>query len=306
MAFLEHGLATGGVAFMNSPAYQTPQPPRALTIAGSDSGAGAGIQADLKTFAALEVYGLSALTAITAQNTLGVRAAYTLAPELVEAQIDAVLEDIGADAVKTGMLATPEIIETVARCIRRWKLPLVVDPVMVAKGGDRLLASTAVTTLRDVLVPLATVITPNLPEAEVLTGLRVESIAEMHAAAYAIAKLGARHVVVKGGHHAGEPVDVYFDGEQFIDLTAERVETVHTHGTGCTFSAAIAAFLARGFSVEGAVASAKEYITSAIRHAPGIGHGHGPVEHFWQWKRFLQINQINQINQITCENQKEG
>lgn len=259
--------------------------PRALTIAGSDSGAGAGIQADLKTFAALQVYGLSALTAITAQNTLGVRSAYTLAPELIEAQIDAVLEDIGANAAKTGMLANPQVIETVARCVARWQLPLVVDPVMVAKGGDRLLTSEAVTTLREVLLPLATVVTPNLPEAEVLTGQRIETLADMHSAARAIAHLGARHVVVKGGHREGEPVDVYFDGEQFLELPARRILTQHTHGTGCTFSAAITALLARGLPVEQAVAGAKAYITGAIAHAPGIGHGHGPVEHFWQWQQ---------------------
>jgi hydroxymethylpyrimidine/phosphomethylpyrimidine kinase len=259
---------------------------RALTIAGSDSGAGAGIQADLKTFAALRVYGLSALTAITAQNTLGVRAAAPLAPELIEAQIDAVLEDIGADAVKTGMLATSEIIETVAHSIAQRQLLLVVDPVMVAKGGDRLLAPEAVMTLRDVLIPLATIVTPNLPEAEVLTGLLVETLADMRQAAQAIRQLGAPYVVVKGGHSEGKPVDVFYDGEHFLELPAERILTQHTHGTGCTFSAAITAFLARGLAAEQAVVEAKTYITGAIQHAPGIGHGHGPVEHFWQWPRF--------------------
>ncbi len=257
--------------------------PRALTIAGSDSGAGAGIQADLKTFAALGVYGLSALTAITAQNTLEVRAAYTLPPELVEAQIDVVLEDIGADAAKTGMLASPDIIEAVAGRISQWNLRLVVDPVMVAKSGDPLLEREAVSTLRTVLLPLAEVVTPNLFEAEVLTDQRIETLDDMRSAARAIHALGPRHVVVKGGHRTGEPVDVYFDGERFAELRAERIQTPHTHGTGCTFSAAIAAFIARGLPVYDAVASAKNYITGAIRHAPGIGKGHGPVEHFWQW-----------------------
>jgi hydroxymethylpyrimidine/phosphomethylpyrimidine kinase len=259
--------------------------PRALTIAGSDSGGGAGIQADLKTFAALGVYGLSALTAITVQNTLGVQAAQDLPPELVEAQIDAVLEDIGADAAKTGMLSSSGIIEAVARCVSRWNLRLVVDPVMVAKGGDPLLQPEAITTLSTTLLPLAEVITPNLFEAEMLTGQRIETLDDMRAAAQAIHALGPRHVVVKGGHRAADPVDVYFDGERFVELRAERISTPHTHGTGCTFSAAIAAFMARGLPVDAAVTGAKDYITEAIRHAPGLGKGHGPIGHFWQWQQ---------------------
>jgi hydroxymethylpyrimidine/phosphomethylpyrimidine kinase len=271
-----------------TPGDQATQPtlriPRALTIAGSDSGAGAGIQADLKTFAALGVYGLSALTAVTAQNTLGVRAVEEITPEIVAAQINAVMEDIGADAAKTGMLSSPPIIETVAERIRHWRLRVVVDPVMVAKGGDPLLQPEAVDTLRGVLLPLAEVITPNLPEAEVLTGRTLTTLEAMRDAARAIHALGARHVVVKGGHRAAEPVDVYFDGQRFIELRGARIETLHTHGTGCTFSAAIAALLARGLSMEDAVRGAKDYITEAIRHAPGIGHGHGPVGHFWRWQ----------------------
>ncbi len=258
---------------------------RALTIAGSDSGGGAGIQADLKTFAALGVYGLSALTAITAQNTQGVLAAQDLPPELVEAQIDAVLEDIGADAAKTGMLSSSAIIKVVARCVSRWDLCLVVDPVMVAKGGDPLLQPEAITTLSTVLLPLAEVVTPNLFEAEVLTGQRIETLDDMRAAAQAIHASGPRHVVVKGGHRAADPVDVYFDGKRFAELRAERISTRHTHGTGCTFSAAIAAFMARGMPVDAAIAGAKQYITEAIRHAPGLGSGHGPVGHFWQWQQ---------------------
>jgi hydroxymethylpyrimidine/phosphomethylpyrimidine kinase len=258
---------------------------RALTIAGSDSGGGAGIQADLKTFAALGVYGLSALTAITAQNTQGVRAAQDLPPELVEAQIDVVLEDIGADAAKTGMLSSSAIIEVVARCVSRWNLRLVVDPVMVAKGGDPLLQPEAITTLSTVLLPLAEVVTPNLFEAEVLTGQGIETLDDMRAAAQAIFTLGPRHVVVKGGHRAADPVDVYFDGERFVELRAERISTRHTHGTGCTFSAAIAAFMARGIPVDAAITGAKRYITEAIRYAPGLGSGHGPVGHFWQWQQ---------------------
>jgi hydroxymethylpyrimidine/phosphomethylpyrimidine kinase len=256
--------------------------PRALTIAGSDSGGGAGIQADLKTFAALGVYGMSALTAITAQNTLGVRDAFELPTALIEAQIDAVLEDIGADAAKTGMLSSAAIIAAVAGRARRWNLRLVVDPVMVAKGGAPLLRPDAVATLRAVLLPLAEVVTPNLHEAAVITGRPVETLEQMREAARAIQALGPRAVVVKGGHRPDDPVDVFYDGERIVELREERIATPHTHGTGCTFSAAIAAYLARGLTVAEAVAEAKRYITGAIRHAPGLGHGHGPVEHFWQ------------------------
>ena len=258
---------------------------RALTIAGSDSGGGAGIQADLKTFAALGVYGLSALTAITAQNTRGVQRVMELPVELVVAQIDAVLEDIGADVAKTGMLSRPAIIEGVADCVRKWGLRLVIDPVMVAKGGASLLQSEAVETLCSMLLPLAEVVTPNLPEAEVLTGRHLTTLDDMREAARAIYALGPRHVIVKGGHSTGDPVDLYFDGQHFLEFTAERLQTSHTHGTGCTFSAAIAAFLAQGLPVEAAVAGAKRYITEAIRHAPGLGHGHGPLNHFWQWEQ---------------------
>lgn len=265
--------------------YDKARLPRALTIAGSDSGGGAGIQADLKTFASLGVYGLSALTAITAQNTEGVRAAEDVLPTLVEAQIDAVLEDIGADVAKTGMLSNPAIIEAVARRVQKWKLRLVVDPVMVAKGGAPLLRPEAVTTLRTLLLPLAEVVTPNLPEAEVLTGQHIETLEDMRVAARTIHAQGPRYVVVKGGHSATDPVDISFDGTSFTELRVRRIQTQHTHGTGCTFSAAITAFLAHGQSVDEAVTNAKHYITEAIRHAPGVGHGHGPVNHFWQWKQ---------------------
>lgn len=255
---------------------------RALTIAGSDSGGGAGIQADLKTFASLGVYGCSALTAITAQNTLGVRGYESVSPALVSQQIDAVMEDIGADAAKTGMLADAAIVAAVADRARHWQLRLVVDPVMIAKGGDALLQPEAVAALRDELLPLAEVVTPNLPEAEALTGIQIATLDDMREAARAMRGLGPRHVVVKGGHREAQPVDVYFDGERFVELWAERIPTQHTHGTGCTFSSAIAAYLALGRSVEDAVTGAKTFITQAIRYAPGIGHGHGPVEHFWQ------------------------
>lgn len=258
--------------------------PRTLTIAGSDSGGGAGIQADLKTFSALGVYGMSAITAITAQNTEGVRSAVEIPVRMIEEQIDAIMEDIGVDAAKTGMLSSAAIISTVARCIRKWRLRVVVDPVMRSKGGSPLLQPDAVTTLCSDLLPLAEVVTPNLPEAEVLVGQQLESRAAVRDAARAIYAMGPRHVIIKGGHLEGEPIDVYFDGDQFVELHGERIQTKHTHGTGCTFSAAITAYLAKGLTVREAVAEAKQYVTQAIRCAPGLGHGHGPVEHFWQYK----------------------
>lgn len=255
----------------------------AMTIAGSDSGGGAGIQADLKTFAALGVYGTSAITAITAQNTLGVTGVVELPPDIIAKQIDAIVSDIGADAVKTGMLSSSEIIETVAAKIEEHGLrTLVVDPVMVAKSGDPLLQESAVKTLRERLVPLALVITPNIPEAEVLTGRKIASEHDMREAAKAIHALGARNVVVKGGHAEGAATDYLYDGREFHVFTAERVPTKNTHGTGCTFASAIAARLAKGDDVVTAVSHAKTYLTEAIRRAGAIGHGHGPVHHFWQ------------------------
>jgi hydroxymethylpyrimidine/phosphomethylpyrimidine kinase len=259
--------------------------PRVLSIAGSDSGAGAGIQADLKTCAALGVYGLSAITAITAQNTLGVHQVLELPIALVEKQIDAVLEDIGADVLKTGMISSPAMLAAVAGRIRAWDGRVVVDPVMQAKNGVPLLQPAALAILRTTLLPLAEVVTPNLPEAETLLERKISSLEDMREAARALYALGARHVVVKGGHRAAEPVDVYFDGVHTRELYAERIHTRHTHGTGCTFATAIAAFLAHGKPVEQAVADAKAYVTGAIRYAPGLGHGHGPLDHFWQQSR---------------------
>jgi hydroxymethylpyrimidine/phosphomethylpyrimidine kinase len=256
----------------------------ALTIAGSDSGGGAGIQADLKTFSALGVFGMSALTAITAQNTLGVTAVHEIPPEIVAAQIDAVVTDIGVDAAKTGMISNTEIIEIVAAKVREHGIAtLVVDPVMVATSGDRLLREEAVTALKTSLLPLATVVTPNLPEAEVLTGQTVTSLAEMREAARAIVGLGARSALVKGGHLAGDAVDVLYDGSRFVELPSRRIETTSTHGTGCTLASAITALLARGESLEDAVGAAKAYVTAAIERAYPIGHGHGPVHHFHRW-----------------------
>ncbi len=258
-----------------------------MAIAGSDSSAGAGIQADLKTFAALGVYGTSALTAITAQNTLGVTAVHELPPEMVAAQIDAVVGDIRPDAVKTGMLANATIIETVARKVKEHALPnLVVDPVMVAKSGAPLLQWEAVAALRQLLLPLATVVTPNLPEAAVLSGRELESKADIRRAAREIVALGARAVVIKGGHLEGDvAVDLLYDGRRFREYSAPRIETTSTHGTGCTFASAIAAFLTRGEPLAEAVGHAKEYLTETLRHAFLIGSGHGPVHHFYRWWR---------------------
>ena len=254
-----------------------------LTIAGSDSGGGAGIQADLKTFAAFGLFGTSAITAVTAQNTLGVSAIYELPPEIVAAQIDAVVSDLRPQAVKVGMLASAAIVEVVAAAIRRHRLQqVVIDPVMVAKSGDRLLRPEAVEALGRSLLPLATILTPNLPEAEVLMGRPVSSLAEQEAAARDIAALGPQAVVVKGGHREGEPVDVLFAADGIRRYTAARVATTSTHGTGCTFSSAIAANLALGLPLPEAVDAAKRYLTGAIRHAPGLGSGHGPVDHGWQ------------------------
>ena len=254
----------------------------ALTIAGSDSGGGAGIQADLKTFAAFGVYGTSAITAVTAQNTRGVAAAVALDPAMVVSQIEAVASDFDVASTKVGMLANAAIIEAVADGIARLALPAVVlDPVMVAKGGDALLEASAVSALRTRLIPLATVLTPNVPEAEALTGLTIDSLAAQRDAAARLIDLGARVVIVKGGHLEGRAIDVWHDGARFIELEADRIDTVHTHGTGCTFSSAIAACLALGRDPEDAAQTAKAYVTGAIARAPGLGHGHGPLHHFW-------------------------
>ena len=253
----------------------------ALTIAGSDSGGGAGIQADLRTFAAHGVHGTSAITAVTAQNSLAVLDWVSLEPRMVVAQIEAVASDMKVAAAKTGMLATAAIVSAVTDAIERLRLPLVVvDPVMVAKSGDRLLDREAETVYRDRLLPLATVVTPNLPEAEVLLGRSVRTRAEMRDAARALHTFGPRAVVVKGGHlEEGDAVDMFFDGSGLEELVAPRVATRNTHGTGCTYSAAIAARLALGDSLLDAVRGAKAYLTEAIRRSYSVGHGHGPVDH---------------------------
>ncbi len=256
--------------------------PRALTIAGSDSGAGAGIQADLKTFAAHGVYGTCAITAVTAQNTLKVDEVLELPTSLIESQIDAVVLDIGVDVVKTGMLSSSAIIEVVAAKVKEHNLRrLVVDPVMVAKGGDRLLQETAVDTMREVLLPLATVITPNAPEAGVLVGKKIETLDDARSAARELVLMGAKAAIVKGGHLPGPPTDILYDGTEFRAFTSQRIEGTSTHGTGCTFASAIAANLAKGMSLRDAASAAKKYVTSAIRNAVPLGHGHGPLNHFF-------------------------
>jgi hydroxymethylpyrimidine/phosphomethylpyrimidine kinase len=257
---------------------------RALTIAGSDPGGGAGLQADLKTFAAFGVYGMSAVTSVTVQNTLGVRGAAHLPPPVAAAQIDAVLEDIGADAAKTGMLATATLIRAVALRLKAHKVrKLVVDPVMYAKGGHALLEPRAVCTLIKDLLPLALMVTPNAPEAERLSGVKVTDGASARAAARAIRALGPAWVLVKGGHLAG-PVceDLLFDGKAFTAFRSPRVNTRNTHGTGCTLSAAIAAGLALGAAPKEAAAEAVKYVAGAIRHALPLGRGHGPLDHGWR------------------------
>jgi hydroxymethylpyrimidine/phosphomethylpyrimidine kinase len=257
---------------------------RALTIAGSDSGGGAGIQADLKTFAAFGVYGTSAITALTAQNTRGVVGVYPVPAEFVTQQIEAVAGDIGCDAVKTGMLATSATVEAVAAAVDALELPnLVVDPVMIAKGGDRLLDEDAVHALRTTLLRRARVVTPNLPEAAVLAGMTVQSRDDMRVAARRILALGPSAVIVKGGHLSDDwAVDLLVEGEREEWLSAKRLRVAHTHGTGCTFAAAIAARLAHGDSLDSAARAAKEYVTGAIAHGIAVGSGHQPLGHFWK------------------------
>ena len=251
-----------------------------LTIAGSDSGGGAGIQADLKTITVLGGFGMSVITALTAQNTLGVHGIHDVPPAFVAAQFDAVASDIGIDAAKTGMLPTSEIIRVVAGKIRQYGIAkLVVDPVMVATGGVSLIREAARQTLIAELIPLAFVVTPNIPEAEVLSGVRIGTLGDMKKAARIIHGMGARHVVVKGGHLPGDAADLLYDGANFREFRSPRIATKDTHGTGCTYSAAIATGLAFGKDAAESVAEAKRYIAAAIQHAWRLGGGHGPTNH---------------------------
>ena len=262
---------------------------RALTIAGSDSGGGAGIQADLKTFSALGCYGMSVITAITAQNTIAVTDIHPVPPECIALQIDAVLDDIGADVVKIGMLHSSQVISIVADRLSKYECGnIVLDPVMVAKSGDHLLMDEAVRTLKSRLLPMAAVVTPTLPEASVILGTEVTTQDQMGDACRELCRLGCRTVFLKGGHLTGKTcVDVLFDGQTgtLLEFESVRIDTVNSHGTGCTISSAIAAFLARGFGMPEAVGKAKKFIDEALRTGARmkVGHGHGPVHHFHAW-----------------------
>ena len=254
--------------------------PKALTIAGSDSGGGAGIQADLKTFSAFRVFGMSVVTAITAQNSVGVHGVHDVPPEFVAAQIDAVLGDFGTDAIKIGMLSSPAIVETVAARLAGGATPLVLDPVMIAKSGDALLQPAARDALAGRLLPLAHVVTPNLPEAAALAGIPVDTEKDMEEAARRIHRTGPRHVLVKGGHLADSATDLLFDGRAFTRFPGERLASTSTHGTGCTLSSAIAAGLAHGRPLHEAIREAKAYVTAAIREGFRPGRGVGVLRHF--------------------------
>ncbi|MFE1801173.1 bifunctional hydroxymethylpyrimidine kinase/phosphomethylpyrimidine kinase [Streptomyces sp. NPDC059517] len=268
---------------MSTPPRAAPRtPPRVLTVAGSDSGGGAGIQADLKTMLALGVHGMSVLTAVTAQNSLGVQGAWELPVEAVRAQYRSVVDDIGVQAVKTGMLSSAELVEAVAELIGGTDAPAVVDPVGVSKHGDSLLASSALDSVRTKLLPVATVATPNLDEVAQLTGVTVESEDGMRRAAEAVLSYGPGWALIKGGHLSGDAVDFLTDGSDELWLRAPRFDNRHTHGTGCTLASAIASELAKGLSVPDAVVAAKEYVTGAIAAGFALGAGIGPVHHGWR------------------------
>ncbi|OWA10495.1 bifunctional hydroxymethylpyrimidine kinase/phosphomethylpyrimidine kinase [Streptomyces sp. CS113] len=259
--------------------------PLVLTVAGSDSGGGAGIQADLKTMLALGTHGMSVLTAVTAQNSRGVQGAWELPVEAVRAQYRSVVDDIGVQAVKTGMLSSAELVETVAELLDGTDAPAVIDPVGVSKHGDALLAASALDAVRTRLLPVATVATPNLDEVAQLTGVRVESDADLRRAAAAVLAFGPRWVLIKGGHLAGDAVDLLTDGSEEHWLRAPRLDNRHTHGTGCTLASAVACGLAKGQSVPEAVGAAKEYVTGAIAAGFPLGGGIGPVDHGWAFRR---------------------
>ncbi|CAM3696778.1 bifunctional hydroxymethylpyrimidine kinase/phosphomethylpyrimidine kinase [Marinicrinis lubricantis] len=268
-----------------------------MTIAGSDSGGGAGIQADLKTFQELGVFGTSVITALTAQNTLGVSGIFPASPEFVRQQLETVLEDLPVRAVKTGMLFSAEIIRAVANVLQAQSIQLVVDPVMIAKGGASLLQEDAVKALKDDLLPLAAVITPNLPEAEVLSGMRIQTAEHIEEAARRILSLGTACLVMKGGHWSDSHIAadrVYFaDGRSFM-MQSRRIQTRHTHGTGCTFSAALTACLGQGIDTKKSIITAKKYVQLAIEHSLELGHGHGPTNHF-AYRRYHGESEVTVI-----------
>lgn len=264
------------------------------TIAGSDSGGGAGIQADLKTFQELDVFGTSVITALTAQNILGVSGVLPIEVDFIEKQCLALLEDFPISAIKTGMLFSSEIIQKIARLISTLNIPLIVDPVMIAKGGEHLLQQEAVEALRSHLLPIATVITPNIPEAEVLTGTKIDNEQSIFQAAHSLLNLGVHCVVMKGGHLADETYAtdyVFFDNGRTFTIQTERINTKNTHGTGCTFSAALTAFYAKGMPLEKAMIEAKKFIQMAITHHVAIGNGHGPTNHF-AYKKYREACEV--------------
>jgi hydroxymethylpyrimidine/phosphomethylpyrimidine kinase len=268
-----------------------PVPPRVLAIAGSDSGGGAGIQADLKTMLALGVHGMTVICAVTAQNSVGVQGYWELPAEAVRAQLDSVLGDIGTQAIKTGMLASAALVATVSEALTEVAAPVVVDPVAVSKHGDSLLSAGTLEAVRDMLLPLATVVTPNLLEAELLTGMKITDEAQMLAAARMINAMGPQWVLVKGGHLSGNPVDLLHDGDQVIRFPGDRIASIHTHGTGCTLASAIASRLALGDDVPRAVKAAKAYVTGAIAAGFPLGAGIGPVDHGWQLRAGASAHQ---------------
>lgn len=264
------------------------------TIAGSDSGGGAGIQADLKTFQELDVFGTSVITALTAQNTLGVSGVLPIEVDFIEKQCLALLEDFPISAIKTGMLFSSEIIQKIARLISTLNIPLIVDPVMIAKGGEHLLQQEAVEALRSHLLPIATVITPNIPEAEVLTGTKIDNEQSIFQAAHSLLNLGVHCIVMKGGHLVDETYAtdyVFFDNGRTFTMQTERINTKNTHGTGCTFSAALTAFYAKGMPLEKAMIEAKKFIQMAITHHVAIGNGHGPTNHF-AYKKYREACEV--------------
>ncbi len=261
--------------------------PVALSIAGSDSGGGAGIQADLKTFTALRVFGASVITSVTAQNTKSVLGISDLEPEFVKLQLDAVLGDIGADAAKLGMLSNEGIIKAVSDKIRQYNIKkLVLDPVMRSKAGEVLLQKEAEQALIDEILPISYIVTPNVPEAEILAAQKITTLEDMRESAVVIKALGPDYVLVKGGHlsPSAEATDILYDGENFLTISSPRIDTKNTHGTGCTYSASICALLARGYSVIDAVKASKRYVYGAIKGSFSIGGGHGPLNHFWEYE----------------------
>lgn len=255
----------------------------ALTIAGSDCSGGAGIQADIKTMSAHGVFAMSVIVSVVAENTSRVISVEDISPQIIKDQIDAVFEDIVVDAVKVGMLSSPECMDAVAEKLSQYKPKYtVVDPVMVAKGGHALMKPQALSTLKSKIIPLSFVLTPNIPEAEAITGINIECLDDMKRSAEVIYNMGAKNVMIKGGHLSGDAVDLLFDGKEFQTFTTQRINTKNTHGTGCTFSSAIAANLANGLPLYTAVSKAKEYVTTAIKHSLEIGKGHGPTNHFYE------------------------